>query len=205
MSCCMGPTHCGRNWTVRLLQLWNKDPVTWQRRRQREAVVWWITDELCSLSVSLVSGSVISMFVRLPCGGIGVSRNINPVCLFIICASLKEGFWDVSCLWRWTVTLSGMKSTRRAQRVWPPVLWSNSSSKWHQESWRSHLPLSFALSFSVSVSVLFDWRRALCFSPHCRTASLWFGLQDITRRRARQCETHLCVCCHSFLSSFICQ
>lgn len=176
---------------------------------ERGCVVWWITDESRSLSVSLVSGSVISMFVRLPCGGIGVSRNRNPVCLknlFIICASLKESFWVVSCLWRWTVTLSGMKSTRRAQRVWLPVLWSNSSSKWHQESWRSRLPLSFAFFFffSVCVSVLFDLRRALCSSPHCRTASLWFGLQDITRRRARQCETRLCICVTlSFLPSFV--
>lgn len=136
---------------------------------ERGCVVWWITDESRSLSVSLVSGSVISMFVRLPCGGIGVSRNRNPVCLknlFIVCASLKESFWVVSCLWRWTVTLSGMKSTRRAQRVWLPVLWSNSSSKWHQESWRSRLPLSFAFFFfSLYVCLYYLTYEERCVPP----------------------------------------
>lgn len=177
---------------------------------ERGCVVWWITDESRSLSVSLVSGSVISMFVRLPCGGIGVSRNRNPVCLknlFIICASLKESFWVVSCLWRWTVTLSGMKSTRRAQRVWLLVLWSNSSSKWHQESWRSRLPLSFAFFFFfLCMCVCIIWlTKSAVFLPSLQNG---FAVVRPPGHHAEEstpmwdAPLHLC---HSFLSSFICQ
>uniref|UniRef100_A0A673K2Q8 Histone deacetylase n=1 Tax=Sinocyclocheilus rhinocerous TaxID=307959 RepID=A0A673K2Q8_9TELE len=54
MSCCMGPTHYGRNWTVRLLQSKTKIP---------------------SSFTQTLRCSVISMFVRLPCGGIGVDSD----------------------------------------------------------------------------------------------------------------------------------